>query len=391
MFEDRHHLTAACFAALTLNGLTLAFMGTCLASVQAYLGISMDKAGLLMGFLQAGFTLFSLLGGILSDRIKCEKILSFGCFLLCLSLIFFCKNPRFWFNVVLVCFAGAGMGCILSGTNTLLANLYPSTKSAILNIHHVFFGIGILLGPLLLGSLISREIDFRTGFMVESAVLFFLGMAFFILRGSYSQISGWQGFDVQFKKLAMDKYFLTIVATNIFSIGVQVSILLMGVSFLMQAKGCSLTMASSALSFFAVFLILGRLICSRLTLAVHPAMLILFLLWLQVILLFLAWQGNNWVSVGSLAASGFAFSGIYPTCLSLSGNLFPDIEGSVLGILSTMGGLGSILLCWLTGYLANLFDMQTAFIVMVISGLTALIVFQIHYAGLCRRLESDRV
>ena len=80
----------------------------------------------------------------------------------------------------------------------------------------------------------------------------------------------------------------------------------------------------------------------------------------------------------AIALSGFTFSGIFPTALALTGFLFPDVEGSALGILSTMGSLGSVVLFWLTGYVADLIDMDSGFMVMILACFSALVLFQIY-------------
>ncbi len=156
MVNTRSFLTLAAFLSLALNGMILTSLGTSLPAVQKFLSIDINQAGILMAVLQAGLTLFSLLAGILSDYCRRERILLAGCLLLCLATISFCTTDSYGVNVQLIFVMGAGIGCILSGSNTLLISLYPARKGSILNIHHVFFGLGSLLGPLLIGYLISH-------------------------------------------------------------------------------------------------------------------------------------------------------------------------------------------------------------------------------------------
>lgn len=92
--KNRRCLTAAAFTALALNGLTYTFVGTGLPSLQAHLGISLDRVGALTALFQAGVTLFTLAGGFLSDLFRRERILMCGCLLLSAGVFFWALYPR---------------------------------------------------------------------------------------------------------------------------------------------------------------------------------------------------------------------------------------------------------------------------------------------------------
>lgn len=385
MNDNRTLITAAAFTALAFNGMTYAFMGTSLPVIQSQIGISISLAGALMATFQMGVTIFSLIGGILSDLFRRERIIMTGCLLLGTGALFLGVVRSFAVNMIIVWFMGSGMGCILSGSNTLLVSLYPARKGSILNIHHVFFGLGSLVGPLIMGYLIARGNQWREGFIAESIIVLLLGFSFFFTGGKKPGPRKKSLLGRQVSNLIKDKHFIVIIVVCALAVGTQVAVMLLGVTFLIQAKSCTLGAAGSTLSLFAVFMVLGRVICSRLTLFVKHATIILTLLWLQAATLVLAWHGEGWLSMAAVALSGFTFSGVYPTALALSGILFPHVEGSALGILTTMGGLGTAVLCWLTGYVAEISGMDRGFMMMVMACAIALVLFQIYHKAICRR------
>ena len=102
-------------------------------------------------------------------------------------------------------------------------------------------------------------------------------------------------------------------------------------------------------------------------------------------MLFLMWKGDGLFVLVILAISGVTFSGTYPTLLALTSVLFPEREGTSLGLLSTMGGLGSIVMCWFTGYVAGLTNIGLGFIITFIACLVALVLFQMNYHILCMK------
>ncbi len=385
MQENRALLTSVGFTALAINGMTYAFMGASLPAIQSYLGITIEQAAMLTALLQTGVTALTLVAGILSDLFRRERILMTGCLLLSGGCFFFGSSSSYTINIIVAGIMGAGMGCVLSGSNTLLVSLYPLRKGTILNIHHVFFGLGSLLGPLIMGYLITRGNQWREGYLGESAVLLILGLIFFFSGGRRPEARKTSLFGSQVSRLLKDKDFLVILAVSGLAVGTQVAVMLLGVTFLVQAKQSTLGAAGTALSIFAVFMVLGRLICSRLTISHRHATIILILLALQTVVLGAAWWGSKEFALGAIALSGFTFSGVYPTLLAMTGRLFPQVEGSALGILSTVGGLGTVILCWLTGRVAGWVDLETGFLVLVFACLSAYALFQINHRALCQR------
>jgi fucose permease len=275
---------------------------------------------------------------------------------------------------------GSGIGLILSGTNTLLVNLYPTNKGTILNIHHVFFGIGAVAGPALMGLLIIRGNHWRSGYIGAAVVLLVLCLVFVFSRGKVPVTTGDNDhLNSRITALIGDGKFLVILLASFLTIGSQVVIMLFGAVFLIQAKQCSLAQAGAALSVFSISMVLGRMACSKLTLTMKHTTIVLILLWLQLLIVVLIWQSSGMLALAALAISGFTFSGTYPTLLALTSILYPKCEGTALGLLSTTGGLGSVVLCWLTGYLAGLTNVGTGFIVTVMACSAALILFQTNH------------
>ncbi len=389
---NRPLLTLASFIALSLNGVAFTFMGVSLPVLQSQLGISIEQAGMLMASLQTGFTICTLSGGFFADHFHREWIIAIGCILLSIGSVFLCLVASYTLSLAAVCCMGAGMGFILSGTNTLLVSLYASHKGTILNIHHVFFGIGAIVGPALMGVLIIRGNHWRFGYVAAGIVLLLLCSIFVFSRNKLSMIGGDRSDgNVTMISLLKDTNFRIILLVNFLTMGSQVVIMLFGAVFLIQSKQCSLGEAGVALSGFSLFIVLGRLLCSKMAVSMKNTSIVLTLLWFQTAMLLLVWQGSGWFVLIGLAISGITFSGTYPTLLALTSVLFPHREGSSLGVLSTMGGLGSILLCWLTGYVAGLTSIGTGFIVSILACFVALVLFQINYHTLSARESSGRV
>jgi fucose permease len=379
-------ITFASFAAIALNGVAFTFMGVSLPSLQAQFRISIEQAGTLMASFQTGLTILTLLGGILSDRFCREWIIAIGCILLGVGSFLLCIVPSFELSLMVVWSMGAGIGFILSGSNTLLVSLYTSYKGTILNIHHVFFGVGAIIGPALMGILVIQGNHWRSGYIGLGIILLLLCSIFVFSENKMPVTGGGHSpGNNNIMNLLRDRKFLVILVVNFLTMGSQVVIMLFGAIFLVQAKQCSLGETGAALSVFSIFIVLGRILCGRLALTMKHASIVLVLVWSQAVMLFLMWKGDGVFVLVILAISGVTFSGTYPTLLALTSVLFPEREGTSLGLLSTMGGLGSIVMCWVTGYVAGLTNIGFGFIVTFLACLIALILFQINYQTLCMK------
>lgn len=383
MIQSKLPITLAAFLALGLNGMTFAFFGTGLPALRTFLGINLEAAALLTALLQAGFSITSLLGGILSDMVRRDRILMAGCLVLGVGTYLLGYAPSFSATVWGVVLMGIGTGFILSSSNVLLVQLHPDRKGTILNIHHIFFGLGSLLGPLIMGRLLLQY-NWRFGYGGLAVCLFVVFLFFAFAKTPIEPLKNGRNIRQDLGKLLIDKYYILMVLVSALAIGTQLALMLLSVTFLNEAKGMSISAASIALSAFFACLVLGRLVCSWLSMRVCNSKIVFTLLCLQVIAVFSIWQGDGWVSFSAVILSGLACSGIFPGLLALNGVMFFNVAGTALGILSTMGGVGSILIIWMTGVVSQRISAEFGFVVVVLSSLAALILFLTSYRAICQ-------
>lgn len=382
MLNNRALITSAAFLASGLNGITFAFVGTSLPAIQTFLDIDFGQAGLLVAMMQAGLAVAALFGGLLSDIIRIEKVLMLGCLFLSGGSLFLGIGTNYNTNLVLILLIGVGVGFVVSSANALLVGMYHERKGMILNVLHVFFGIGSLVGPLIMGTLLVHQFRWQNAYSGLSLMMFGLLLFFSLTKVPMHDHPSRKIFGDQVTALFTDKFYILISIISALAIGTQFSLMLLSVSYLSEAKSISIANASIVLSLFFVCLVVGRLICSRLSLHLCNAKIILFLLLSQSVIMFSIWLGDSRISMFSVVLSGLACSGLYPCFLALTGTLYFRVSGSALGILTTTAGLGGILICWLTGIVSQRTDVQMGFIVPVLCSLVAMLVYAINYRPL---------
>ena len=161
MIKNRFLIAGFTFISLGLLGLTFSFVGVSLPYLQIFFAIEIGRTGLLSAIVQLGFALMCFFGGVISDLLNKDKLLMAGCIFLGLSSLFFGMNKVFLINSVILAFMGSGCGFIFISSNTLVVELFPEKRGTYLNIHHFFFAIGSLIGPLFMRYVISNNLRWQ--------------------------------------------------------------------------------------------------------------------------------------------------------------------------------------------------------------------------------------
>jgi fucose permease len=382
MIQNRAVITGPTFVSLGLMGAFFACWGTTLPALRSFLQIDIEKAAMLTAYGQASHAVTCLLGGILSDLFRRDKVLMVGCFVLGSGVILLGSFTSFPSNVLLVLWMGIGSGFILSSSNALLVGLYPDRKGPIMNFHHGVFGVGSFLSPLVMGKLLSYENRWPYGYDGLGVLLFAVSVFFLLTRVPSIPSQAVRRFSGDLRKLLRNLRFIHLIMMGFLAVGTQFALMFLSVNFLVEVKGLTIFEASAVLSSFFLCLLLGRLVSGSLALRIFNAHIIMLLLCFQVTSLFAVWKGWGWVSAAALTASGLACSAIFPCLLALTGTLFSEVAGTSLGILATMNSLGGMTIIWICGLLSQRISLEFGFGVMVFSSLAAVLLFAGNYRNL---------
>lgn len=149
-------LTISAFLSLAMVGFFHTILGTALPAIRLSLDMDMAQACLMGSSAWLGFTLAVFAGGTLSDFFPRQRVLMVASLIIGFSAIFFGMWPAFGLNCFLIGVLGAGTGGIVSSSSALVIGLYPRKEGVIMNVHHFFYAIGDITGPLLMGYVLKR-------------------------------------------------------------------------------------------------------------------------------------------------------------------------------------------------------------------------------------------
>ena len=379
MLRKRSVIAVPTFISLGLTGSFHAFWGTSLPVLREFLDLNIEQATVLTAYNLAAQAIACVLGGMLCDLIRRDKILLIGCVILG-SGAFILGGPKSYVaNIVLTFWMGLGCGLMLSSSNALVLGLFPDRKGSILNIHHSVYGAFSLLSPLVMAALIQTHTRWQHGYVGLGWVLMAVCIFFLFTRVTNGRPDKRTPFFKNAGRLFIGSNFISLLLLATFAVGAQVGVIFFSVTYLMEAKGLPIFEASIVLSAFFVCIFAGRLVCSWLAVYAATTRIILILLFLQFTSLFVAWQTSGWISAAALVVSGLGCSGIFPSLLALTGTLFYNVAGTSLGVLAALNWVGGMFIVWMAGLLSQRVSVQFGFAAIVLASLSAVVVHLLKY------------
>jgi len=104
-----------------------------------------------LSFLQILYTLGSILitfiSGLLLTKYGLKKFFLTGLTFSTIILSAFYKVNHFWILLILMGFLGSNMGNLVVSSQTIASILFTEKRGKMMNLNHVFFGIGSVVGP----------------------------------------------------------------------------------------------------------------------------------------------------------------------------------------------------------------------------------------------------
>jgi fucose permease len=290
----------------------------------------------------------SMVGGLLTERVGRRLVLPLAVLLITLGLFGMATVPTWGLFLTLAIPFGFGSGAIDGGMNGLVLDLYPDGRGRALNLLHLFFSLGALASPLVVGRLVEAGAGWQTIIAATALAAIPIAILFAIVdlpSGRHARAAGAAAVRVG---LSLSIVALAVAIACYVASEIGVSNWL--VRFLETA---SIGLATSALALFWGCLALGRIVTAWLGDRFDHALLAATASLVAAMALVAA------VMVPSLPASivlfglvGFAFGPVYPLIMAVGGDLYPTRSAAVSGFLSGSAVIGAIVYPPLMGFIS---------------------------------------
>ncbi len=341
---------AACLGML-LFGVVIITLGSILPSLIDKFEFDELQAGTLASILPLGILIGSLVFGPIVDRYSYKSLLVICVLIILVGMEGLAFADRYVILQMSVLGIGLGGGAINGGTNALVADISaanPEKRSANLSLLGVFFGVGALAMPSIMGILNSI---FHYQQILMAIGLALLLPAFYFALVQFPQPKQSQGLPIsRIWELAKNPNLLLLGLVLFFQSGIEGILNNWSPLYLEKEIEFSISRALFSLTLFILSLTLTRLILAFILKAVRPYQILL----VSVVLLIagvsiLAWTGTEKFQILGLVLLGAGLAAGFPIILGYVGDLHSDISGTAFSLVFVIALSGNILLNFLMG------------------------------------------
>jgi fucose permease len=366
---------SACLG-MTLFGIAFIVMGSVLPSVTEKYSLDTVGTSSLVTFLPIGILLGSLIFGPIVDRFGYKNLLMISAFITALALgglSYFDNLNALRFCIFLIGFGGG----ILNGeTNSLVADIYDDNdRSAKLSLLGVFYGVGALGVPLLLGILskiYSYEIILRwTGIFVLMCIIYFAFVRF-------PKPKHTQGFPIK-KAFSLIKEPLLLLLSLIlfFQSGLEGLLNNWTTSYLTASTAIPHDSIIFTLTFLVLGITLARLALTFILKSAKPYSVLIIGMIITLIGSALLYYSQSFAMASiSLFIIGAGISGVFPIIMGFIGNFYKETTGTALSIALFIALCGNSILNYAMGYISKVFEISVfPLLLILILVLQAIVLF----------------
>lgn len=356
IYKRRLVFWAACMGML-LFGIGLITLGAVIPDLNEKFQLDEISSGTLFSILPLGILTGSLLFGPICDRYGFKILLIFSCLFMFGGFEGIAYAHSQGLLKICIFLIGFGGGAINGATNAVVADISSTGKGANLSLLGVFFGLGALGMPLILGvfknSFSFEVIVAATGFLTLAIGLFYILINFPLPKQSQgSPIK--RSFD-----LIKDNVLILIAFFLFFQSSFEAIINNWTTTYLIKYLSFGESNALFGLSLYIVGMSVMRLLIGSFFRFV-PAKKILFASFgIILVALICLKMGNSFSMVlAGLVLLGAGLASGFPIMLGFVGDRYTELSGTAFSFVFVIALLGNMLINYLMGILIKTFGIQ---------------------------------
>jgi MFS family permease len=346
---------AAC-AGLFLFGVCMITLGSVASDLREKLQLNELASGTLFSILPLGFIAGSLFFGPIADKYGYKILLVISS--LCLfagfeGLAFTMSTSMLKFFILLI---GIGGGAINGATNAVVSDISEKEKGANISLLGVFYGLGALGMPLILGLLKSR-IHFELIVAAVGIITFLSGVYFMVIK--FPPPKQARGVSLtQSLNLIKDRVLLTIALYLAFQSGFEGIINNWTTTYLINRLAVTQSSALYGLSSFVAGMVIMRILIGTIfrSFSSKKLLIISFILIFMALILLKTALFN--ISIAGLVLLGAGLSGGFPIMLGFVGNLYAGLSGTAFSLVFFIALIGNTLINFVMGLVAQKFGIE---------------------------------
>ena len=345
------------FAGMLIFGMGLITLGAVVPELKQKFHLDDVGAGTLFSILPVGILVGSFLFGPVADRYGYKWLMIMSCLAMCVGFEGIAYAPTLLILKVAVFIFGVGGGILNGATNAMVADISTNAKGANLSLLGVFFGLGAIGMPFILGILKDVTPAYQVVAIVGWLTLL-LGVFYLFIQFPASKKA--QGF-TQTQKINIFKGgLLLFISFYLFCQSSFESILNnWTTTYFTKNLLIAENRALFALSLYVVGLTIMRLLLGSVFRKVS-ALKLQVASWILMISgsLLLHFSEMYPFAVAGLILLGAGLAGGFPVMLGILGERFAHRSGTAFSVALVIGLLGNMLVNYLMGIIARTYGIK---------------------------------
>lgn len=355
-YKRRLVFWAACMGML-LFGIALITLGAVVPDLKEKFRLDEVSSGTLFSILPLGILTGSLLFGPVCDRYGFRILLTLSCLLMFTGFEGLAYTTSQGLLKICIFLIGFGGGVINGATNALVSDISASGKGANLSLLGVFFGVGALGMPFVLGLLRDRfnfeGVVATTGFITLATSVFYIFTVF-------PPPKHLQGFPIKRSlELIKDNVLILIALFLFFQSSFEAIINNWTTTYLIKYLLIGESYALFGLSSFVVGMSVMRLLIGSIFRSVQAKKILFASFGLILIALICLKTGHSFgMALTGLVLLGAGLAGGFPIMLGFVGDRYNELSGTAFSFVFSIALVGNMLINYLMGLIARTFGIQ---------------------------------
>ncbi len=351
MRSSRLVFLCACLGML-LFGISLITLGSVAPALREKFQLDAIASGTLFSILPIGILAGSLLFGPFSDRYGYKVILTLSCLFMFAGFQGIAYASSLGILKICIFLFGFGGGAINGATNAVVADISEKNKGGNLSLLGVFYAIGALGMPSVLG-LLEERFSFEAIVSVIGYIP--LAVAALCLFTRFPLPKQAQGISLAKGVGLLREGVLIAIGFFLFCLSSFEAIINnWTTTYLVQKLSIDGSRALYALSLYVVGMAIMRLLLGSVfrNVSARRILLISFLFLLTGCLI-LNTPGTYGASIAGMVCIGIGLAAGFPVMLGFVGNLYADVSGTAFSIVLTIALVGNMLVNFVMGIIAG--------------------------------------